>query len=807
VIILERGRRPDTAVILAAGSGSGTPGELPGPLQRVHGTRIIERAILALQAAGVRRFIVVIGAHGEIIAAQVSRMRRLRGLAIELVWCPTWAAGIGHSLAVGAAAAAGPFYLAMADHVFDPAIVRRLGDAAVARPFDIHLATDRFAGVCDVEEATKVASDDDVVTALGKDLAVYDRVDVGVFACPASLAIGASDAVAAGAASVSEVMRSMIRAGRMRSVAIDGLVWQHVDSPAMRREAERRLLMSTRKPSDGPVSRVLNRPVSAAVTRVLARAHVTANQVTTVVFALGIAAALLIASGSWHQLIVAAVLIQLASILDGCDGELARVDLRASRFGAWYDTLTDNVRYAAMVASCAVGLYRRDGGLGYLILGGAFLVGAVYLVASMLAHLRQTGAAGTHLVIVAKVEAEAANQQRGPLFRGLYALRKLVKQDVLALIAAVALVLDLPEVVLVGGVLAVIGMILAVDLTLAPTEPGRRGMRFVMGVAGVALLGWLIVQTPIDAIAGALQAMGWPVLLAVPIVLGWMFINSRGLSALLGRRVGWRPLFYNRIVGDGYNAIVPAAGIGGEPVRIALLGAHMSAADASLAVVCDRAINIAAAFLISAAAIVVSVVWLPLPRELGVAAGTYAALAVVGSVALIAIVRGGVSGRLVALVARWLGGDTLRPGPGSSIGSRPIAIALGWNLLGRACAGLEVLLYAHLLEIPLSALEVVFVTGVLHAVGTATFVVPQGIGVAEAASVYALQVLGYPPELGLAFGLVRRARLLVFSAAAVGLHLLDRRARVAVEGKPAPAPAPVAIVAPLIAIDPRTRSA
>jgi CDP-L-myo-inositol myo-inositolphosphotransferase len=816
VIVLGRERRPDTAVILATANGSGMLGELPPPLQRVHGTRLLERAILAFKIAGVRRFIVVVGARAEKFSARLARMRRLRGLAIELVRCPSWAEGSGHGLAVGAAAAAGPFYLAMADHVFDPAIVQRLGDAAAARPGDVHLATDQLDGAFDLDGATKVASENDAVTALGKDLAVYDRVDVGVFACPASLALGARAAVTAGAATVSEVMRSIIRVGRMRSVAIDGLVWQDVDSPAMRREAERRLLMSTRKSSDGPVSRVLNRPLSAALTRVLARAHVTPNQVTTVVFALGMIAALLIASGSWHKFLVAAVLIQVASILDGCDGELARVDLRASRFGAWYDTLTDNVRYAAMVAASAIALYRREGGSGYLIIGAAFVVGAIYLVAIMLVHLRQTGAAGTHLVIVAKVEAAGTRQDRRPLFRALYALRKLVKQDVLAAIAAVALVLNLPEVMLAGGVLAVAGMILAVDLTLAGTAPSRRGMRFVMGVGGAALLGWLVAQAPIEDIAGALRAMGWPVVLAIPVVVGWMFLNSRGLSALLGSRVGWRPLLYNRIVGDGYNAIVPAAGIGGEPVRIALLGSHVPATDAALAVVCDRAINIAAAFLISAAAIVVSVGWLPLPRELEVAAATYAALAVVASIALLAIVRGGVSGRVVALVGKWFGGGSLQA-PGVSIGSRAIAIALAWNLLGRAVAGLEVLLYARLLGIPLSALEVVFVTGVLHAVGTATFVVPQGIGVAEAASVYALQVLGYPPELGLAFGLVRRARLLVFSAAAVALHVIGRRASGRVDrvaraepASPGPleaVPVPVAVEQSLVAIDPRTRSA
>jgi NDP-sugar pyrophosphorylase family protein len=43
--------------------------------------------------------------------------------------------------------------------------------------------------------------------------------------------------------------------------------WQDVDTPAMVREAERRLLRSPIKHTDGPVSRHLNRPISLRLTR------------------------------------------------------------------------------------------------------------------------------------------------------------------------------------------------------------------------------------------------------------------------------------------------------------------------------------------------------------------------------------------------------------------------------------------------------------------------------------------------------------------------------------------------------------
>ena len=40
---------------------------------------------------------------------------------------------------------------------------------------------------------------------------------------------------------------------------------------------------------------------------------------------------------------------------------------------------------------------------------------------------------------------------------------------------------------------------------------------------------------------------------------------------LLEKRVPWPALFWNRLVGEGYNSLLPAAGIGGEPLKLRLL--------------------------------------------------------------------------------------------------------------------------------------------------------------------------------------------------------------------------------------------
>jgi len=107
------------------------------------------------------------------------------------------------------------------------------------------------------------------------------------------------------------------------------------------------------KLSDGPVSRHLNRRFSSFITtKILARTGLTPNQVTWLVFLVTIAAAPAYALGLYC---LAGILAQLGSMLDGCDGELARLKGMESRLGEFYDTVLD--RYAD-IAVLAAATYR-----------------------------------------------------------------------------------------------------------------------------------------------------------------------------------------------------------------------------------------------------------------------------------------------------------------------------------------------------------------------------------------------------------------------------------------------------------------
>jgi phosphatidylglycerophosphate synthase len=141
--------------------------------------------------------------------------------------------------------------------------------------------------------------------------------------------------------------------------------------------AERRLTRALGKSTDGFMERNVERPLSRMLSRRLARTPVTPNQITLVSAAVGLAAApfFLSAAPLWQT--VGALLFLAHSILDGCDGELARLRFQESRWGGILDFWGDNVVHAAIFGCMALGWSRAIGADWPLGLGATAVLGAL----------------------------------------------------------------------------------------------------------------------------------------------------------------------------------------------------------------------------------------------------------------------------------------------------------------------------------------------------------------------------------------------------------------------------------------------
>jgi len=146
-------------------------------------------------------------------------------------------------------------------------------------------------------------------------------------------------------------------AGRVSNAGAGELAWG-VERPADIPVAERQVLRATGKPTDGLVSRTLNRPLSQLLSRLLVQTRVTPNQVSLFVLSVLALSLWTLARGTPQGFVVGMLLFHLASVLDGCDGEIARVKFLESRRGALLDTSVDFLGNLLLPFAIGLGLSR-----------------------------------------------------------------------------------------------------------------------------------------------------------------------------------------------------------------------------------------------------------------------------------------------------------------------------------------------------------------------------------------------------------------------------------------------------------------
>ena len=335
-------------LILAAGKGSRLwQRGNSKPLIRLLGIPLIERTIRSALEAGIDDFYVVSGYNGDQVRRFLEDLAPRCATTITHVINNDWQDGNGLSVLAAKERLVEPFVLLMADHLFDPSI---LHDLAAQTPCDgeITLAVDFNTAnpLVDLEDVTRVRNEDKRLVEIGKGLEKFDGFDTGIFLCTPAIFDGVEQSVAEHQdSSLSGGVRCLAVQGRVKVFDIGGRFWCDTDNPQDMDNAENALIEILRgKTSDGPVSRYLNRPISTRISRRLARVPITPNQISLISFLLCLVAAWLFAIGGYVNLALGGLIAQFASIIDGCDGEIARLKFLKSDFGGWFDAVLD--RYA-----------------------------------------------------------------------------------------------------------------------------------------------------------------------------------------------------------------------------------------------------------------------------------------------------------------------------------------------------------------------------------------------------------------------------------------------------------------------------
>ncbi len=204
-------------------------------------------------------------------------------------------------------------------------------------------------------------------------------------------------------------------AGRLDLQAIEvASACRRISGKESARLFHRRIERTMIKQTDGLFA-CWNRKVSIPLTRLLALLPITPNMVTYLTLAVSIGGAYLLSRGSYLEMLIGALITQLASILDGNDGELARLRILDSDYGTWLDTICDYISYFFTFGGITYGMYNRTGNTGYVIAGGVMFAG-IFTAMALISRLRRkyTGEAGA--AALSSMVDESLSQNRDKSF-------------------------------------------------------------------------------------------------------------------------------------------------------------------------------------------------------------------------------------------------------------------------------------------------------------------------------------------------------------------------------------------------------
>ena len=344
-------RNSHVAIVIANSTSSPSFDPL---LARVGSLPVLLRAILGVKAAGASRILVFVdGGQTERIRCELSRTGRLPA---SVEWIESFAGSADLQEAVSIGATLGThLVLVMGDRTYHPSLHRAVAEWD-GKGSGLEL-------LCGQEPVGMMGLRRNLAIAIGSERDANVRTIEDLYHCllTRSLWLGTPLPVL--------------------SKQVERDLWQRVQTAQQRQIAEDKLDSWLTKPTDGIFAR-LNRRVSIPISRQLIKFPITANMVTIFTLAVSISAGLFYARGGYWNILLAAALSWVASMLDGCDGEVARLKLQASAFGAWLETVCDYLYYLFVFAGMAVGLSRGAHSSFYLRCGAVLLFGAVVTILS-----------------------------------------------------------------------------------------------------------------------------------------------------------------------------------------------------------------------------------------------------------------------------------------------------------------------------------------------------------------------------------------------------------------------------------------
>jgi phosphatidylglycerophosphate synthase len=330
-------RRPShLAVVLANDPGFGSA------LPKVGSVPVLLRSILGAAKAGAARIVVVIDRpKGLPVRQELLKTGRVPN---HVEWCGVTSGEDSVPSLIGQLVSEidGRLVLIAGDRVYHPSLHKRVAEWDGTQDALILVSGGDMVGICSLSRKASIDP-----------------------AGGCALVAGSSEDMLSGLTMTHSTMSEEVTEDK----------WQRVGNERQRQLAERKLDGWLVKPTDGIFARA-NRTISIPISRRIIPFPITPNMVSLFTLGVSFAAGAFLALGGYWNMLTGAIFSWFSSVLDGCDGEVARLKLQESAFGCWLETICDNLYYLFIFFGLTIGLVRSSGNRNYLVWGGLLLFGA-----------------------------------------------------------------------------------------------------------------------------------------------------------------------------------------------------------------------------------------------------------------------------------------------------------------------------------------------------------------------------------------------------------------------------------------------
>jgi len=374
----------DTAVILAAGKGeriSNTDEFVAKPLIKIFDVSLIERSIKNLiNNLNIKKIYIVTGFNHKEINNHLVKLKNKLSINIEVVFAKDWEKGNGASfLAILDKMNHQQFYLLMADHLFNNEFYNVISKYKMNNKSYLIISR-TLSSLNDFNDATKVNVVDDKINDIGKSINDNNAFDTGFFILNSDEFNNVNKLSVREKLSLSEVIQELVQQKKLYFIEVPEDSWFDIDTNQDLLKAKNYLLNnSNSKINDGSISKYINRPISKWITSKIADYPLTPNQISIAVFFISVFSGLIISIEGYFFLLLGALLAQLSSILDGCDGEIARLKNISSKYGGWFDQTLDRYADFLLITGLTFHTYYLHQSLyvffiGILAIGGSLIL-------------------------------------------------------------------------------------------------------------------------------------------------------------------------------------------------------------------------------------------------------------------------------------------------------------------------------------------------------------------------------------------------------------------------------------------------